>query len=1241
MTTPAAPAPRETTPATTPSTSPAAPSATTSPATPGVGVSNAAFARAVEGGGYFLDFGPGITINPEEMSASVNLQDKPQLLPGVLLRELRYDQRRQTATVIGDVTVPHLRSPRNGLRIGIDTEGRPTLDTTLTSDLPMFRNKTLQISLDEQRNLSATLEIAPADLTPSRGVRNLTVTGGGTFQLQNGRLGGTLEADLAYDKLGSGHFTFSFTGEGRASGSGDFQFTQDYLAGVSATLEVDENANLKADVTIPVADIQTPVPGLAITEGSIRFSMDNSTPGGALEGLRMSYNGLGDATLNASIRNGQFSGNGRFAVTLPELTEVNGRLNYVNGVLTGGVTIQSRHFPSALQVREGSITATLTESGDIDLAGEATIQLGPAGTGQLQASRENGLITIGATITLENIPGLQSGSFTLVFTSEGKIEGEADIAVDESLVPGLSGTVHVEYRDNLWSGETEIGYSREDPTLEGSVTVGIRQTEEGTLVFHGAGDLTVQIIPGIEGSAGVVIDEEGSVVLTFAITQTEPYELFPEDRREREIVNISRNIPLWAGIVVAVIRIRAGVRAGVGPGQIRNSRIEGTWEITGDAPPDFSISSEFYMPAFVEGYVGFGAGLGLDVLLGSLTGGIEAMATAGVYGAISVVPELSYENGDWMFDGTATLAAGARLKLSLNAWAEIEALWVTVWERTWELASHTMPIGPDLVLRANVSMNLSNPSVPELTFETSDVDSEGLIDSAMPEDGPPAAGTREALANRAEWSGRSRAPGPAADTVPPDLANQAEATEAAPEAPPRPPERSGPPPGSEAAAGTEPAGEEAAPAPAATPAGPVAEDSTAGLNGPREAAVPESDVLGTEDPRFPDGVSLATLNEPPVPMPRTVAQEREDLNAAEQVLDLAIAQATDSDQLAAYFEPIQRRFQLTSIGYVASGEDIVVKLSINPEKVKHAPGLIVKDVVVNGSRLWSTTVAYTEGTLPGSSDKVGVAMEAQELGPDHAAGSGPSGQANLMGQLATDPGLPANQKYIRGHLLNDNLGGPGSEQNLFPITGAANQAHVQQVESRVKEWVNDYRYWVYYKVTVSQSGSQLQGASAIATNYVSSSFVCEAAVLDLDGNKRNAFTRTIVSVLNVPRQESDPLGAAEVEGQRVRQEDVDAEINYSTRSDGSGPRHLNGQIHASLSGALGRGVTAVRIRERLADIPGMTEARIAVLFMAFRCPGVPAADISGFLSPVDKRQLTFIDSQEQAIKLALDALQNP
>ena len=186
------------------------------------------------------------------------------------------------------------------------------------------------------------------------------------------------------------------------------------------------------------------------------------------------------------------------------------------------------------------------------------------------------------------------------------------------------------------------------------------------------------------------------------------------------------------------------------------------------------------MPAFVEGYVSFGAGLGVDVVLGSLTGGLEGVATAGLYGAISVVPELSYENGDWIFEGTASMAAGARLKLALNAWAEIEALWVTIWERTWELASHTMNVGPDLTLSAKLLMNLSNPSVPEITYDSSEVDSASMISSAMPKDGPPAAGAREALKNKAEWKGKSR-PGPEKDSVPGELTNKANAGKAAPQ----------------------------------------------------------------------------------------------------------------------------------------------------------------------------------------------------------------------------------------------------------------------------------------------------------------------------------------------------------------------------------------------------------------------------------------------------------------------------
>lgn len=1195
---------------------------------------NAAFASAVANGGYFIDLGAGITISPEDMSASVNLLDKPQLIPGVLLRELRYNQRRRTATVLGDITIPHVRSPRNGISVSIDAEGRTSLDATLTSDLPVFRNKSLQVTLDEQHNLAATLEIAPTDLMPARGgMRNLTVTGGGVFHLANGKLSGNLEADLVYTKLGSGHFTFNFTGEGRASGAGSFNFEQDFLRGASATLQIDEAANLKAEVTIPVTEIQTPIPGLSITEGSVRFSMDNSTPGGALEGLRMNYNGLGDATLNATVRNGQFSGNGTFAVSLPELTDVSGRLNFAAGVLTGSVTIQPRHFPTALQVREGSITATLTESGDIDLAGEATIQLGPAGTGQLRALRENGLITIGTTITLEDIPGLQSGSFSLSFTSAGAVEGEADIATDDSLVPGLSGSVHVTYRDNLWSGETEINYTREDPSIEGSVTVRVRQTEEGVLVFSGEGELTVQITPGVEGTAGVVIDEEGNVVLTFAFTQTEPYELFAEQRREREFVNITRNIPLWAGIVVAVIRIRAGARAGVGPGQIRNTRVEGEWEVSSDAPPDFSISSEFYMPAFVEGYVAFGAGLGLDVLLGSLTGGIEAMATAGIYGAISVVPELSYENGDWMFDGTATLAAGARLKLSLNAWAEVEALWITVWERSWELASHTMNIGPDLVLRANVAMNLSNPTVPEITFESSDVDSEGLIDSAMPEDGPPAAGTREALENRAEWAGRSREPGPAADTVPAELASQANETEAAPAAPPRPPQRTGPPAG--AAEGETPAST-TAPTPSAEGGPNTARPAVAGeaaVAGPRVPSVPESEVLGTEQPRYPTPVTLATLNEPPAPMPRTVAQEREDLQAAAQVFALAEAQAEDSEQLAGYFERIRQRFHLTSIAYEAVGDDIQVRISINPDVVLH-PSELVKGSGIAGKQ---SSITYSPGTMSGSSSMVGMEMIADPLGPDHPAGDGPGGQGDLMGRLQTDPGLPEDQKYIRGHLLNDRVGGAGESKNLFPITAAANRLHEQRIESKVKQWVNSDRYWVYYKVSVSVREVEIDDPAKITSNKVNASFACEASVFDMRGRKQNRVTATIVSTYRAPAEVVDETAPSRLVRITARPEDLAADIEHSSR-EGSQEYKLHEKIFADLNNVLGHKSWST-IRDALVSIAGLGGSRLDTLQNAYLLSGPNRVDIGDHLATAtEKANLTIINGLFSQIHGALMAL---
>lgn len=1221
----------------------------------GVGAANSAFARALENGGYFLDIGPGLTISPDLLSAQVDLSQMRQVLPGVQLKRLSYNRSNNTATISGDLSIPHLHTLNRDLRISVNGQGQTTLNATLVSDLPIFKNKRLEVSLDEQRNLTATLTIDPSDMTPSRGAGDLSVVGGGSFTLQDGKLSGNLEADLRYEKLGSGHVSFSFSPEGRASGRGNFDFEADFMRGASAALEIDKEANLKAQVDIPVSDIDTPISGLAVTEGTISFTMDNCTPGGSIAGLKLVYNGLGEAVLNARIRDGKFSGNGRFNVTLPELADANGRLNFERGVLTGNVTIRSSHFPRALRVESGSIAATLQESGDIDLSGEATINLGPAGTGQLRASKEANIIRIGATISLENIPGLQSGEFSVEFTNLGGIEGEGELATDDSLIPGLSGRLMVSYRENLWSGETEITYTKENPSVNGSVTVGIRQTEDGVLLFYGNGELTAEVIPGVEGNATVAIDEEGKVVLTFAITQTEPYELFPERRQEKEFLNITQNIPLFAGIVVAVIRIRAGARAGVGPGQIRNSRIEGEWEITSDEPPDLSVSTEFFMPAFVEGYVAFGAGLGVDVLLGSLTGGIEAMATAGLYGAVSVVPELSYENGDWMFDGTATLAAGARLKLSLNAWAEIEALWITVWERTWELASHTVNIGPDLVLSAGISMNLSKPSVPEITYEASDVDHAGLIDSAMPENGPPSGGTREAVENRAQWQGSTREAGQGADQVPPELAGQAGQTEAAPAAPSRPAPKARPTGedawqeasssgqqdgGSPGATGTPPArqpnneanNKPASPSNTATAANPTSANATnsstapsapatsnqgtsennnqgAQTNAPKQGALPDSKVPTTDQARYPRTVSLETLNEPPAAMPRNAAQQRDDLDAAAKVLDFATAQSEDSEQLAGYFARMQRRFQLTRIGYVEEGEDTVVEILINTSLKKHRRLIRMKGRGLGGV---STEIIYRTGRVPGSSDTVGREMEAKLLGPDHPVGSGPKGQDDLRLRLRRDG--DSRNKFVRGHLLNDNVGGPGDAKNLFPITAKANNDHERLVENKIKTWVNQ-GYWMTYKVTADYTGSKLDDAN-INNNYVTANFICSAAILDLDHNRirNNRINETIISKVAFAGDQRST--------ERNQKPDDSANQKLPDISAVDASAQLNAQLERELGTALGKHKLS-SVSSALQSVGGMSSL-VTLLMRAYKLAQKDSL-IGPHLSAKEKQQLITIN----------------
>jgi len=268
---------------------------------------------------------------------------------------------------------------------------------------------------------------------------------------------------------------------------------------------------------------------------------------------------------------------------------------------------------------------------------------------------------------------------------------------------------------------------------------------------------------------------------------------------------------------------------------------------------------------------------------------------------------------------------------------------------------------------------------------------------------------------------------------------------------------------------------------------------------------------GDSGGRLPNPLTLATLNDPPVTTPRNADEERIDLNGARQIVLLAVEATDGTDTLAEYFLRIKNRFALTEVVYQTAGGITRVKLratqealvDINSALKGTTPGLTL-----------ASNLNYSRGTAAG--DTVGTGMVADPVGQDKiGAGSTPSRSAlsGVMGKLVTNPRRPNPSRYIKGHLLNHHIGGPGDNSNMYPITAAANSAHLHNIETQVKNWVETNHYWVYYNVQVRNILESITKPDSAKDpdNFINATFHCNAYIKNADGTKRDEVTYDAVS----------------------------------------------------------------------------------------------------------------------------------
>lgn len=145
-----------------------------------------------------------------------------------------------------------------------------------------------------------------------------------------------------------------------------------------------------------------------------------------------------------------------------------------------------------------------------------------------------------------------------------------------------------------------------------------------------------------------------------------------------------------------------------------------------------------------------------------------------------------------------------------------------------------------------------------------------------------------------------------------------------------------------------------------------------------------------------------------------------------------------------------------------------------------------------------TDFAFNYGKNKSVTGKVGTLMSAHldpkkpEIGTDT---SGSNAFNSLFDQLQSR----TNSTWVRGHLLNHDLGGVAHYNNLFPLTTAANGEHYQEVEKQVKHWIGK-KYEVDYQVKAEQIDTDGRGK-----------FVCYAKPTT-GGETDNIVHKTIYSM---------------------------------------------------------------------------------------------------------------------------------
>lgn len=845
---------------------------------------------------------------------------------------------------------------------------------------------------------------------------------------------------------------------------------------------------------------------------------------------------LGGMYLNVTVKNNAVSGYASFKVGDGDRNDwVQALALQKNSSLLGGLGLKVENLPQPVNKFEGGkLTLGLTN---------LKVEVGGLLDAKFNVLVENAnKPKIDATADI-NIKGMAKGTLALDNT-QGNLAGQAALAIDFKSFSGSAivkysgdGTVEITgraaYNADKLSGDIQFvatdletanrfakdaiaaaGGKQNVQTAPPPAPVPAPKSGRKQLALAATGQLAFNLTQWFAGTVNVVVDGKGAVTVIGRIAPPAEIELFKQRDWEKEIITFEAKA--YYGIpVVGNLNLFANIGlwalASLGPAKIYNIEILGTYSTDPEIQKSIQISGSINISAYAGLRLRAEGGAGIEILDHDLKFGIGVNADVGVKAYADARPTIGYrEPGEFFISGTLEMVAQPMLGLSGEFFIKLDAPWWSPLDDDkwpWPIFSKEWPLTDPIGINATVKdYVLGSGKVPEVELKKPEFDPSKFMTNMVDRTLPDKSGGKDAGQGSFKEDG----------TVPKPVV-----------APKKPePKKAAAKPGKKGPAPK--AGKSGKPDKKAETDQVATKALKTGLDGLKKNAPyskPELDkALGAlktkvKGVRFnakpvgdkwivtAGGGKKKSAGQIELAMKKDGAvsdEAQKGLAALDQVTAAYAAKGATLEEMTAAIKSVRRKFKFTSLQVEQNGGVWYFNYEINPKGARKGPKTTVGQKAM--------TVVRQTRSLGG--DTVGVSMTVDWLNDKHPPGSAPESNAQkvLMGLLVTDPSKSSADKFIRGHLLNEHLGGLGNAENMFPITANANNQHLHSTETRIKGWMKKLARWTFYEVKVTNISSKLDGGPKSPANYVECIFSCHAILKDEAGKVDESFSTTIPSV---------------------------------------------------------------------------------------------------------------------------------